>query len=522
MLFPLYEFTGGLQLRANKYLLNANQAVVCKNCLIEDGGIKPINSNKIVSFSGGNYIANYYSESGINLWFRHSSPMLYIDFKSKIYKSSANAFETIKQFSISGTDEGEVGVKNPTVALTLLQATGTSPFFVDEVYSYVYTFVLNGIESAPSSASDITISADANFITVTTPTAISESVDSIRIYRLGGGADEYLRVVEFEGGNYEDNIASSDLGLILTTQGNTPPPNDLILDCVYNSRLVGHVRNDSTLRLSNAVSVEEWSEANTIPFDSEIVKAIDYNGQIVVFCKTAVYRLVGDTVATFTKVKMPTEQGCISEKSIVNYDGYIFWQSYDGICMFDGADVKVISTTAFPNGYLNNRVLIGAKYNDTIYLGDANGIFKINLVFGNSITEIDSLPGITNLFYNAADDSLYLSTLDTITKLFSESTKKTLRYKTGYITCQSSDSTVSGMHTLKSFRNIIISGSGDMTIKLYADSILRYTYNVTLTTKPKELFYPPLTRAYYTELEFEGDGEISQVEIQFETEGVGK
>lgn len=512
MLFPLYEFTGGLQLRSVPYFLNANQSVVCSNALIESGGIKPMDSDSQVSSEGGEYFANYYAESGINQWFYSSGPMLYIDFKKKFYKSAANSLETIKQFTIAGTDEGEVGVKNPTQTPTMTQAASSSPFFIDEVYSYVFTYVLNGVESAPSTSNDITVTADGNSIDITTPVAADESVDSIRIYRLGGGGTEYLRLTDFIGGTFTDEVAAADLGLILTSEGNQPPENDLILDCVYNSRLVGHVKNDSTLRLSNAVSVEEWSESNTIPFDSNIVKAIDYNGQLLVFCKTAVYRLIGDTVATFTKTKMPTEQGCISAKSIVNYDGYVFWQSYDGICMFDGADVKVISATVFKNGYLNGRELISEKYNDTIYMGDENGIFKISLLFGNVVTELDSIPGMTNLFYNAADDSLYISTLTKTYKMFDDSTKRTLNYKTGYITCQSSDATVSGMHTLKAFRNIWISGSGDMQIKLYADGVLKATHDVILTTKPQELFYPPLTRAYYTELEFIGDGEISQAE----------
>jgi len=464
-----------------------------------------LESEKAISLAndqvGGFYIANYFADSGYNVWFTHNNPMIYIDFAEQVIKSSANELEKPKKFKSDGTEIGEIGVHNPANKPTLAENTTTeSLFYANDIFSYVYTYKKGNAESAPSPAAQIQLQNNKSSIDITTPLATDEGVDAIRIYRAGGGAVEFMFVAEFAGGTFTDDKLSLELGNPLDTWGNEPPPNGLILDCYLKGRLVGHIENEAILRFSNIVNFESWNTLDTINFDSKIMRAIPYAGILVVLCRSEIYQVVGNSIEDVAKAQIPTEQGCVSEYSPIVYNNLLFWQSDDGICVFDGANVQVITQKVFPRSYFNGRKLRSAAKDGIVYFGDENGILALDMNIGNLWREYSSIDGFNTFFYNKADDKLYISTDSSLYTMFTGDESEFL-YQSG---------SYGNDNTLRHFRSIRILGEGKVNVTLYADGEIQREYAEVELDKysPAVLFYPKYLRAYTTQIRIQGKGKI--------------
>jgi len=530
-MFVVDRFTQGLNKFFPPHLLKPEMSAELKNADIARGVLESVNYASIANDTVKNvHIGNYVADSGINLWFSHNEPMIYIDYAKMVVKSAANELSLPQKYDISGNLIGDLGVKNPTAAPTVSENNSVSgPLLDNELYSYVYTFVKGYAESAPSPAGTITTTSSGVSIDVTTPLAADEGVDAIRIYRGGGGTAEFLLVDEFAGGVYTDSKTALELGPPVETWYNDAPKTGLILDCLFNGRLVGHVRGESILRFSNPVNFESWSEYDTINFDSNIVKAVNFHGSIIVLCRSGVYQLLGTSPEDVQKIQVPTEQGCISEFSPIVVNNILYFQSPDGICAFDGSSVRVVTRHIFPTEYFSGKRLISGAKDGVIYFVDSTGagpVYDTNIGLWREVELFDkeffsTLPLVYSFFYEKESDTLYVATdqgiYDNKASTYPDSnisTKAKFLYKSG----------VYGQdNIIKFYRTLRVFGDGKFTIRIYLDGELAKETDVALKLgKPELIFYPRKARGYTTQIEIEGVGEIHSYFIEGYQEGTAR
>lgn len=522
MFKPITNFTGGLNKFVPAKFLRSNEAQELRNADIRHGDIRSRKKHLLANESvGGYYIRNFHADSGINHWFTHNKPLLYVDFLRRVYYSAPNSLETISKYYPDGTPAGNIGIANPTAHPSAVENTSTPGFFsAGEIVLYVYTVVGEAVETAPSPVGSVTVQNEGSSVDVTTPLASDLGGNKIRLYRAGGGAGDYLLVTEFDGGTFNDNLTGGELGYAVDTWGNEPPPYGLILDCYFKGFFVGHVIGSSELRFSNPTNVESWNPLHMIRFDSPIMTVIPFAGTLVVFCESEIYQLVGENIQSFVKSEIPTEQTLVSVKSVVKGDGGLFFQSNDGLCVFDGANVKVFTKPKLPRSYFAGRELVAASYNGAFYFGDENGLLVVDTDFGGQFYEVDSISGLTDLFYNKADDKLYLGTLNGIYQLESAADYATLTYRSGNLGNGIEDPQGSDI-VLKHFRTVRVTGAGSFTIQLFVDEQLVASYIETLDPlTPTTLWFTRASRGYSAQVEFQGTGTVTSMTVEYYPEGV--
>jgi len=517
------NFVGGLNTFLPPKYLKSNESQILLDAEIRRGQVESVKSPLLAHpGTGGYYIRNFFADSGHNVWFTHNNPILYVDYMDAVYFSAPNELEDIYKKSPDGVNTYQIGVDTPTLAPTLSLSTllnSPSVFTVGEVVQYVYTAYKHGSESSPSPVANIEIQNETDAVVIETPLASTFGAESIRIYRAGGGAGDFLLIHEFGGGQYTDNKSGAELGKACDSWGNEKPPQGLILDTYYRGYFIGHVDYSSELRFSQPTNIESWNPLDMVRFDSKIVRAVPYSGSIVVFCESGVYQLVGTSIEDFQKVEIPTEQNCVNEKSIIVHDNVLWYQSPDGICVYDGANVKVVSQPKIAKSWFSGRKLTAASRDGRLYFGDASSILAIDIDYGMAFSEFSPCPSLVDLFYNPADDRLYASNYSDIYQMF-EGSEMAMQYRTGNLTNSIEDGWGSDI-LLKTFRTVRIIGEGTFDITLVVDGQTVATYpSIQLDQyRPTLLFFPRAARGYAGQVEFHGIGRVTGLHIEYYPEG---
>jgi len=341
---------------------------------------------------------------------------------------------------------------------------------------------------------------------------------------MGGGSSTYLFLDETAGGDYIDTVPSGELGNELNSYSNEPPPKGLIIDTEFNSLLVGHIEHDNVLRFSKEIYVDAWSSLETISLDSTIIRVSEFNGQLIVLCTTSVYRVTGTNIDNFQVAKVPTNQGCLNYKSVVESKGMLLWQSVDGICAFDGASVSVISYNKLKKKEFAGRNLSGVAMDEDVFFADSQGIIAVDIARGLSWREFDVPNDIRGMFYSHKLDRIFSSDGTVTNTLFNNPNKKLhILYKTGEISLES-------LVSLKSFKKVHLFGKGRFNVQLKVDGGTEVIdIEVDLAKEPKEVNLPSGTRGRYIEFLLQGQPQkeedesvLNAIIIEYEIKGLGK
>ena len=531
-LIQIADFTAGISRFVEPSFLEANEARTLRNAEIKTGAIRASLGHDKQSDNGGFFMFNTLDFTGANRWEYHEKPMVWYELTKRIYKSALGKNLPVTAVDSLGVDLGVLGVTKPTTEPSVSEVAG-GIFYKDEVVNYVYTFVKGtSAESQPSKMAQVTISADGQAVELTIPTtpAIPAGVDKIFIYRMGAGTNSFLFLDEIDVANiatpYKDIIPAGQLGNQLNTYGNEPPPDGLILDTEFKSMLVGHIEGDSVLRFSQEIYVDAWSSLETINLDSVIVRVVEFNGQLIVLCTTAIYRISGTNIDNFTVDKIPTEQGCLFYESVVETRGLLLWQSEDGISAFDGAGVTVISANKIPKEEVKARDFCSSAKDEEVFFADASGIMAIDLARNLSFREFDGIDSnIRGMFYIHKLDTMYASNGHETYSLFTNPNKRpALQYKTGEIAMGS-------LITLKQIKKIILFGKGRFNIQAKVDGVVEVTdIEVNLDGyRPNEVNLSMGTQGRFVEILIQGNPVdeadeqlLNNILIGYEVLGIGK
>lgn len=246
-----------------------------------------------------------------------------------------------------------LGVQPPETA-PVITINGTGDGETQDVISYVYTFVTSwGEESAPSPATAVTTIEGNQTVQLTglnTRAGTNNDVTKKRIYRISSGSMgaeyQYLAEINEADTTYDDDNGANALNTVTTevlaTEYWECPPDDLkYLTQAHAGMLVG--ASGKELCISEPYIPYAWDSRQRLTFDSNITGIGVWKETILVITEKFPYIVYGSSPESLYSKKINISQPCVAHKGIVPFPGGILYPSPDGLCLFDGNIVSVLS-----------------------------------------------------------------------------------------------------------------------------------------------------------------------------------
>ena len=451
MIQQVITFDGGLSTKVNPHLIQRNEGIVCENVELETGSLTPLHSFEYVANVAGKHIYNY--NQTIISSTTATDDRFYDIYGGRAYWTDGE-YGTYGLMRYNDTNAGvdaEAPTKLSTAEVdTLLIAESANNGMLTEGATYIYAFTVvdaDGIESAPEiSATEITMVGNKNtmelkvtYANMATIQANHPDMVGINIYRTGGNNPTFNIVAENmlpthpnvsdNGTHYVwlDTVADIDVSRIeLYTFENTPPPErlDMLIEC--NGTMWGSV--DNNVYFSRTGSPEYWGLLDYVRLDKECTGLGKFGDSVVAFTRTSAYLISGSTRDDVNVQRLPFNHGCVNKHSVVNIDGFLLWTSLNGVCIFNGSSVEVITkkslnwdefrrvggltyadfdaTFAKWDAYSGFEISYAVGYKDKYYGVFSDGILFIDISNGVKVATI-RFDGVETLAINEEDNLLY-------------------------------------------------------------------------------------------------------------------
>lgn len=373
-------------------------------------------------------------------------------------------------------------------------------------YKYCVTYVNeNGWESAPGAVLDYerTLELENNFVKVTV-TWEDERISYAKIYRTQKeGADFYcVGEIKQSGESFTDKTSDYTLAGLepLSSIDNYPPPERGRYLC--ESGNVFFLSVDSTLYFSVQGNPHAWPKLNFIGFDDIITGIVPEFQGVLVFTANNAYRIVGaDNVATLTKTELPGQQGCVKYNSIAQISNAPIWLSNDGICLWDGQSINVISRRIMNTSRL--QVICAASANDCYYLFLEHGAIIYDHRNGDVFSKLDFT--CQYAWYDGDADALYLQK-DSGIFLWGSGEKGTYTYKSGLIGVPESKYTY--------FKEVVVSIDGNANVTLSNEE--KVVFSVYIKRSGRHILKAPYnTLGRYAQLKITGNGTLKEIGVVY-------
>ena len=452
----LITFDGGLSTKKSPHLIARNESIICTNVDLEKGSLYPLYETSLETATKGKYLeyfdGNFISNDA------EADERFYVKYSGRLYWSNG----TYGDYGIMRYDGTNAGVN--AEAPSPLNANQLNSLLIEDndtvngmltegaVYNYAFTVVdSDGIESAPvfkglpndgavsgsNSSMELKISV-ANWNTY----FVGSDMASMNIYRIGGSNPTYNLVasdmtpnspeVTTDGSFYYfyDSVADINVSRIeLTTFDNTPPPVDLDMLTENNGTFFGSVGNK--IYFSRTGTPEYWGTMDYVMLDAECTGLGVFGENIIAFTSFGAYRIDGYSRDTIQISKLPYNQGCVNKDTVTNIDTYLIWVSKNGVCLYNGSEVQVITkqsiawdefarvgeatfdsfaNESFSSG-LGFEITFSKGYQDKYFGAYSDGVMIIDLANGLKVSTVD-LPNVQSLFYNEVDNILYLTVFE--------------------------------------------------------------------------------------------------------------
>lgn len=453
---------------------------------------------KTISGSINYSIATFYytGTKGITLTINNSTDLEYV----QLYRKLATKYRFVGE-STSIIDDLVYDISSKPSMEAYSQMLGTRQ------YVYTYYSSTTGFESSPSKVS-LDLDVEVNRVTVTGFIASTDrSVDGIKLYRLGGTLTDFYLVdtILNTATTYTDTKSDIQVldGTLLTTTGFIKPPNIKFIT-IYNGALFGVV--DNILWFSNSGLPDQWTQDNWIAIPEHVTGlGVTQNG-LLIFSRNKTWILIGGSIDNYSLLLLNGNQGCVSHSTISYVENNLVWYSLDGICVSQGGNIELLSWPKL--GKVIVKPICSETYENQYFLFHETGTLVIDFRLGVKFYNLSLI--VRGAYYNPSYDKLYiLKPTDIGMYEYNAGTNLTYKYKTGRLAEQ-------GLNNCKVYKNLYIYSFGTSILKIYLDGVLINTVNIVAGLN--DILYPQSkSRGYYTELEFEGTGEIA--EINFLTEG---
>lgn len=514
MISELITFDGGLSTKKAQHLIGRNEGIMCENVDLEKGTLYPIKAFQFIENVNGKHI--YANDEVIISNQSVEDNRFYAEYGGRLYWSNDKYTDGLMRYN-STLPDINIGIKaEPPEKLTSVEAGQITMAYdssvdgqLTEGASYTYAFTIvnsDGVESAPAVLSSDVDLVNKNNASIKMAIAIANftawqtnhpDMVGINIYRSGGDNPTFNLLAESltptstgvttDGANayWHDTVADINVSRIeLTTFDNMPPPDNM--DMLIELKGTMWASFGKRVYFSQTGAPEFWGQLDFITLDKGCSGLGKFGDSIIAFTKTSAYMINGNNRDNITVQKLPFNQGCISKHSVVNIDAYIVWASMNGICIFDGASIQVITKNTLSwdeFGRLGNAtyddfsdnykwssgsgfdLLYAVGYQDKYYGVYNNGILIIDISNNLRVSTI-YMENVVSVNYNYEDNFLYAvvnmldGTYDVYAQLNGE-TPSQATWKTGRISEGSTN-------VRKHYRRIEIDGKPD-SVTIFVD-----------------------------------------------------
>ena len=356
--FSVKTFMGELP-RLTRRLLPASNSFQAWNCEIIDGDLRP---TRYSVAEGTTWDENdppetlqaYYDDTGtfkgwlsLPYWIQEFivRPLPNDEYDRIYYLSPTGQLMVTDHASLSFNDpngnrititsDQPAGIEQPTPAPTAaVAAFGDSAVEFDA--TYVITYVDKyGAEGPASEASNlVTVSANG-VVTVTNndPSPPSNAVEW-RIYRsvTGSNATDYQYVGEQSIGNpnYNDDYDGKVPGEVLPTEDWYPPEDGLQGLCHVGNGIIAAFK-ENTVYFCEQFLPNAWPPAYRVAVGADIIAICAVANSVIALTNSTPYVISGALPANPQSQKIPTEEACVSKKSVVTQGGTAVYASPNGI-----------------------------------------------------------------------------------------------------------------------------------------------------------------------------------------------
>ena len=485
MIKQIITFNGGLSTKIAPNLIPPNEATECNNVDIEEGTLKPVKDSAYAKdvtgihnhLVDGDYISNTDT----------SDDRFYVEFANSLYWSDAN-YGSYGIMKYDGTATGVNAAPPPSPDQIAVATTAGGNLEVSIEYTYCYTFVdASYLEGTPTVFASATTSTGQQQIQVTiNPTNTPTDNTQVRIYRVGGNNPTFNLVGEIDylstTGSvvFTDNTRDIDVTRIeLTSFVDTPAPINLDMLIENNGSFWG--ATGDRVYFSRIGSPYFWGELDYIRLDSTCTGLGKIGSSIVAFTASDMYQIDGWHRDNVIRRKLEYNQGCKNKRTVTNVNNYLFWVSDNGVCLYDGASVVVVTKNILSwsefarvgnqtwgdftderyNSGLGFEILYAKSYQDKYYGVYADGIVVVDVSNGIRASTLHE-SGIQSLVYNKSDnvisyiyedkgvDSVTDIAFTSATKTISSTTTDLSIYTAGNIITVSGSTSNDGTYTVAS------------------------------------------------------------------------
>lgn len=487
--FVCNQFSGGMNEVLSPWLLDNKTAVMLENADVDTGKLKGIPGPGVLSVTSAESFGHYGT--------RNRSVVCWYD---RYYWSNNDGT------GYGGSDES-LGVPYPLRHPVLTKSTSSSG--LSGRYKYCWCYVnANGWEGAPCAETgslweEIELSGES--VTITAPSSFPSGVSYIKLYRtVDMGADFYcIGDIRKPNGEFVDTLKDTTLLMLepASSFDNYPPPEGGKYLC--ESGGVFFLAVGSRLYFSLQGNPHAWPTLNFIGFD-DTIRGITAEFQgVLVFTSNHTYRITGaDDPETVIKTLIPGDQGCVNYRTIARVSNAPIWLSNDGICLWDGESMTVISHQVMDTHRLQVRYAVSA--NDCYYLFLLNG----TIVFDHKNGDVFRRLSFTcdYAWYDGDSDRIYM-----------ERGGKFYEYGAGVIRDFTYISPYIGDSGLayKQFTELVVSHKGELCITGILDGRESFVLeHVSGCRNRIKLPYPSTGKIF--QVKITGPGELSEIAVLYE------
>ena len=520
----------GMTPRTDPRLLDDNQAQVSVNAKLQTGTLKPYKAtSQVAALSKAGTIRSIYrfgeeQTTDANYWFHWTTdvnvvkgPLSDDPYERTYFTGDGVPKMTTNVIATAGGTNYPMnayilGLPSPassiTVSVTGDAQEGTTAEGRVYVYTYVSTFGEEGPPSAPSNVASVSAGQTVSLSGMSTAPSGNYSVATKRIYRAvtGTGGTDYLFVAEIPVANttFVDTVTAASLGEVMpSTEWVAPPTTMQGLTMMANGIMAGF--NGKDVCFTVPFIPHAWPVSYQLQTEFPIVGIGAFGSSLFVGTTGFPYIITGVDPENMTMSKSEERQSCASKRSIVEMGTGVLFASPDGVCLADGAGVRVITKGIFTRdewqAYNPSSIMattIDGRYFAFFDTSTRQGLLVLDFS-GDGAVVWESDVYATAAYNDIKTDALYLAIGSNVRKWDAGTTNLTYIWRSKVFVLSEPENMAAAQ---------VLSASYPVTLKVYGDGVLKHTAVVNNSTAIR---LPSGYKAREYELEVIGTGAVNTV-----------
>ena len=398
-----------------------------------------------------------------------------------------------------------------------------------DVAANQFTEPLNGISHAEyweevddtTAAAEPEIHGASSFSIEDIPVSLQSAVTKRRVYRsIDRGDTMYLsrEIPDNTSTFISDTLPDEELQLrpTLNAEDNYPPvqvEGDSVgvfdqeeAKFMVESNGTFFVAHDNRVYMSRPGNPHVYPPLNNIKYDAAITGLAAVPAGILVFTQNRTYHQLGNSVDSAFKKVVPSVQGVQDWRTINRVRNAPIWQSNDGIAMWSGNGIEIISNGRYVVDFTG---VYSVVENDAYYLVGADKTMVIDFRNGARFYERTDITSTKypNATYDLFNDKLYFVDEHGGFFLDGQGSAETFTYTTPEIDAED-------LTQVKRWQAVWITSTADVSVEVFFEGVSKGTIALTGTGR-KRTWLPPGLVGHTIKFKITGVGTLKEVSCAF-------